>query len=55
MAVYKPSARVLISICPPELAISKIERIIPITVPKNPIIGAAPDIVAKTLTFFSKL
>ena len=30
-------------------------KIIPITVPKNPIMGAAPEIVARTLTFFSRL
>ena len=34
------------------LAISKMDKIIPITVPKNPIMGAAPEIVARTLTFY---
>ena len=33
----------------PALEISKMEIIIPITVPKKPIMGAAPDMVAKIL------
>ena len=41
------------SILPPALEISKMERIIPITVPKKPNIGAAPAIVARILMFFS--
>ncbi len=34
---------------------AEIDKIIPITVPKKPIMGAAPAMVARMLTFFSNL
>ena len=55
IAVYKPSASNCISIFPPAFEISKIDKIIPITVPKKPNIGAAPATVASILIFFSNL